>query len=120
MAMNEWVLRQQAKETIAAADPVWMLQRGEYDPPIPDFFVDLVRGRQRRLEALRDMMLAQKRYEPPAEQDRDAWVSVVEKIDLAGQELFQGRRAWLPEMLVEEYRILSSAPLPSLGKTGKH
>lgn len=61
-AMTDWVMRGHAKASIIFGDPIWAAQSyemdlgqrplGQFDPPLPDIFVDQELGRRGRLAAL--------------------------------------------------------------------
>ncbi|ARR57584.1 hypothetical protein HY78_29135 (plasmid) [Rhizorhabdus wittichii DC-6] len=120
--VSEWLLRGHAAATIAFNDPIWAAQshemergerrRGDYDPPLPVQLVDALRDRQKRLNALEDLMQAERRDDLPADADKDTWVMLRERFDHAGEELFRGKLMWVPKALVDEYRALKAAPLP--------
>ncbi|MBI0533023.1 hypothetical protein [Sphingomonas sp. TX0522] len=120
-AKGEWLMRGHAKATIAYGDPVWAAQtaemdrgqraRGDYVPPLPEREVDLLRGRQHRMEELRRSLVGQARRDRP--DDVEAWVAVVERYDFEGEPLFGGDLVWMPRSLVEEFRTLAGTALPS-------
>ena len=82
-AHDECLMRGHAAATITFNDPVWAAQsyemdrgervRGDYDPPLPNRFVDALRDRERHLNALEDLMVAQGRTEVPPLELLPSW-----------------------------------------------
>lgn len=129
--VTEWLMRGHAAASIVFNDPAWAEQnyqmqrgerpRGDYDPPVPSQFVDALLDRQKRLNALADMIAAQGRATLNDGDDPQAWVAV------AGDRLIAGRYAedrgicWVPATLMAEYQAVHDAPLPrSADVIGQH
>ena len=121
--VSEWMLRGSASASIIYNDPVWSEQeyamqrgermRGDFSPAIPAGYVELVRARWDRANALHDRMAAEGCDALPGDAHPHAWVAV------AGDMLIAGRRAdrrgicWVPAELLAEYQALVATPLPA-------
>lgn len=120
--VSEWLLRGSASASIIYNDPVWSEQeyamqrgereRGSFDPPVPAHYVDLVRARWDRANALHDRMAAEGRDAPPDDPDRDAWAAVDGDMLIASRYADQRGIRWVPAALLAEYRELVTTPLP--------
>ena len=122
-ALHEWLLRGHAAATIAFNDPVWARQtwemdrgerrRGDYDPPLPGQLVDALRDRQRRLNALEDLMCEQGRAEVPPLELSSSWARPDSSLLLPGRPLTRHGIRWVPAQLLTEFQALYATPLPS-------
>lgn len=120
--VSEWLLRGHASATIVFNDPAWAEQtyemdrgerrRGDYDPPLPGRLVDALRGRQRRLNALEDLMLAEGRTEVPPEELSSAWARPEGPLLLPGRPLACHGIRWVPAPLLAEFQALHAPPPP--------
>lgn len=120
--VGEWLMRGQAAATILFNDPLWAAQTCEmdpgepeldaYDPPLPGELVDGLRDRQRRLNALEALMLAEGRADDPPPQDRNVWTRPHESLLLAGRSLDRRGICWVPSYLLNEFQTLYTTPLP--------
>jgi hypothetical protein len=121
--VTEWLMRGHAAASIVFNDPAWAEQnyqmqrgerrRGDYDPPVPSQFVDALCDRQKRLNALEDLMLAQGRADDPPPQDRDAWAQPDADSILSRRLKVSGGIRWVPAALLAEFQALYATPLPS-------
>ena len=119
---DEWLMRGHAAATITFNDPAWAAQsyemdrgeraRGDYNPPLPSRFVDALRNRQRRLNALEDLMVAQGRTEVPPLELLPAWSPLEGPLLLAGRPLDHHGIRWAPAPLMAEFQALYATPLP--------
>lgn len=121
-AHDEWLLRGHAAATIAFNDPLWAeqtyemdrgeRQRGDYDPPLSGQLVDALRNRQRRLNALEDLMCEQGRTEVPPEERSSSWATPLGPLLLAGRPLARYGIRWVPASLLAEFDALYATPPP--------
>ncbi len=120
--VGEWLMRGHAIATIVFNDPVWAEQeyemqrgeraRGDYDPPLPDHFVDALRDRQRRLNALHNRMAAEGRESLPDGGNPQGWAEVDGNMLIAGRYADRRGIRWVPASLMAEFQVLAETPLP--------
>lgn len=120
--ISEWLMRGSAVATIIYNDPVWSEQeyamqrgertRGDFDPPVPGHYADLMRADWDRASALHDHIAAEGCDALPEEADPQAWAAVDGDMLIAGR--YAGCRGirCVPAMFMDEYRALVATPLP--------
>ena len=118
---SEWLMRGSASATVIFNDPVWSEQeyamqrgerlRGDFDPPVPAHYVDLVRARWDRATALHLRMAAEGRDALP-DHAPDAWVAVDGDMLIASRYARDRGIRWMPGELMAEYQADIALPLP--------
>lgn len=119
---SDWAMRGIATATIIYNDPVWAeqeyaMQRGErargtFDPPIPVDYVDALRGRWDRANALQDRMATEGCETLPDDADPSSWATVAADMLIAGRTADRRGIRWVPAPLLVEYHALVATPLP--------
>lgn len=127
-SISEWLMRGSASATVIYNDPVWSEQeyamqrgertRGDFDPPVPGHYADLVRARWNRANALHDRMAAEGRDTLPDDADPQAWAAVDCHMLIAGRYADRRGIRWMPATLMDEYRALVATPLPGSADLG--
>ena len=120
--VSEWLMRGTASASIIYNDPVWSEQeyamqrgergRGDFSPPIPARYVELVRSRWDRANALHDRMAAEGCDALPDDADPQAWAVVDGDMLIAGRYADRRGIRWMPAELLGEYQALTALPLP--------
>lgn len=120
--ISEWLMRGSASATVIYNDPVWSEQeyamqrgertRGDFDPPVPGHYADLVRARWDRANALQDRMAAEGCDTLPDKADPQAWAAIDGDMLIAGRYADRRGIRWVPATLMDEYQALLATSLP--------
>lgn len=119
---SEWFIRGSASASIIFNDPVWSEQEyamqcgermwGDFDPPVPARYIDLVRARWDRASVLHDRMAVEGRDDLPDDAEPDAWAAVDGDMLIASRYAHDRGIRWMPAALLAEYQVHIVLPLP--------